>query len=210
MKQTLMSLYQRLLDTYGPQHWWPAEDPFEVMVGAVLTQNTAWGNVEKAIANLKAAGRLTPEWLLSMERDTLAELIRPSGYYNVKTHRLRNLCEWLIERDGYAAVARWETQKLRESLLNVKGIGPETADDILLYAFHRPVFVIDQYTRRLMTRLGLADGKEDYEALRELFESALPTKTDLYNEYHALIVRHAKEKCTTSEDCRHCEIESVS
>ena len=190
----LTELYDRLLDAYGPQHWWPAESAFEVIVGAVLTQNTSWKNVEKAIARLKATGNLDLDHIVALSQDDLAGLIRSSGFFNVKAKRLKNLCEWLQSQGGLDELAGWRTGKLRQSLLEINGIGPETADDILLYAFQRPVFVIDSYTRRLLGKLGLIQGAEDYEALRQMFESCLPPDHRLYNEYHALIVRHAKEK----------------
>lgn len=190
----LTELYDRLLDAYGPQHWWPAESAFEVIVGAVLTQNTSWKNVEKAIARLKATGNLDLDHIVALSQDDLAGLIRSSGFFNVKAKRLKNLCEWLQSQGGLDELAGWRTGKLRQSLLEINGIGPETADDILLYAFQRPVFVIDSYTRRLLGKLGLIQGTEDYETLRQMFESCLPPDHRLYNEYHALIVRHAKEK----------------
>lgn len=217
----LKTLYQRLYTAYGPQHWWPAETPFEVMVGAVLTQNTAWINVEKAIANLQTAGKLELAPMQRMTEKKLAQLIRPAGYFNVKARRLKNLCHWLKKLGGIEELSLWTSEELRTALLEVNGIGPETADDILLYAFERPVFVIDTYTRRLIKRLGLINGEEDYEVLRTFFESALDPEPAIYNEYHALIVRHAKEKCCkdlnkgrygkrSSDnviDCRHCQVE---
>ena len=204
----LTELYDRLLDAYGPQHWWPAESAFEVIVGAVLTQNTSWKNVEKAIARLKATGNLDLDHIVALSQDDLAGLIRSSGFFNVKAKRLKNLCGWLQSQGGLDELAGWRTGKLRQSLLEINGIGPETADDILLYAFQRPVFVIDSYTRRLLGKLGLIQGAEDYEALRQMFESCLPPDHRLYNEYHALIVRHAKEKCTHDNQCRHCAVEA--
>ena len=202
-----MSLYRRLQRAYGPQDWWPADTPFEVMVGAVLTQNTAWINVERAIANLKAQHCLTPDGILVLPPGQLAGHIRPSGYFNVKARRLRNLCQWVIDSGGLRAIRRRKTAALRAELLEVNGVGPETADDILLYAFDRPVFVIDAYTRRLLRRLEWADGDEDYETLRAAFEIELPPDATLFNEYHALIVRHAKETCTERRGCRHCGVE---
>ena len=204
----LPALYDRLLDTYGPQHWWPAESAFEVIVGAVLTQNTSWKNVEKAITGLKDAGPLELGRIVALPRDELAELIKSSGFFNVKAQRLQNLCGWLHSQGGLDAVAQWDTGRLRQALLSINGVGPETADDILLYAFDRPVFVIDTYTRRLLNRLGLIRGREDYETLRQMFESCLPANHRLYNEYHALIVRHAKEQCTHVSHCRHCAVEA--
>ena len=223
-KNVLLNLYDRMYTAYGPQNWWPAETPFEVMAGAVLTQNTAWINVEKAISNLKHANCLTPERILSIDDKQLARLIKPSGYFNIKARRLKNLCAWLPDKQGYQNKRRWRTEKLRESILSVNGIGPETADDILLYAFQRPVFVIDVYSRRLLARLGLINGSENYETLRACFEKALPADVPLYNEFHALIVRHAKEKCDRNEKttgrksqqhiringCRHCFVEGTA
>ena len=204
----LAVLYERLMDAYGPQHWWPAESAFEVIVGAVLTQNTSWKNVEKALTGLKQAGLLDLDNIVALSREDLAELIRSSGFFNVKAMRLQNLCGWLQSQGGLDALAEWRTTRLRQALLAIKGIGPETADDILLYAFERPVFVIDTYTRRLLLKLGLIQGNEDYETLRQMFESCLPPDHSLYNEYHALIVRHAKEKCTLDNHCRHCYVEA--
>lgn len=209
MKQSeLECIFYRLFDAYGAQHWWPADTPFEVMVGAVLTQNTTWLNVEKAINNLKAASYLDADKIINATDKKLAKLIRPSGYFNVKTKRLKNLCQWYKELGEDIAIEKIETDELRNMLMDVNGIGPETADDILLYAFLRPVFVIDTYTRRLFSRLGLIDGDEDYETLRNKFETGLIPDTAFYNEYHALIVRHAKEKCIQLPDCRHCMVEA--
>lgn len=205
----LAALGQRLFKTYGPQHWWPADTPFEVMVGAVLTQNASWKNVEQAIANLKAARRLTLEDLNALPHAELARLVRPSGFFNVKARRLKNLCFWLRAQGGIEGLAKRETPALRAALLAVNGIGPETADDILLYALERPVFVIDAYTRRLLKTLNLIQGDEDYETLRRKFESSLPAEPALFNEYHALIVRHAKEKCAAPGPCRHCAVEKA-
>ena len=204
----LTGLYERLYSAYGPQHWWPADTAFEVIVGAVLTQNTSWKNVEKAITSLKGTGNLDLDRIAALPRDDLAGLIRSSGFFNVKAKRLKNLCGWLQSQGGLDALSKWDTGRLRQSLLSINGIGPETADDILLYAFDRPVFVIDSYTRRLLKKLGMAGGQEDYEALRQMFEACLPSDHSLYNEYHALIVRHAKEKCTGDERCRHCTVEA--
>lgn len=199
----LESVYQALFQHYGAQGWWPADTPFEVMLGAVLTQNTAWRNVESAIRNLRQAGLLSPESILSCPDDALARLLRPSGYFNVKARRLKNLCCFLQQTD-YRKTFEMATADLRQALLAINGIGPETADDILLYAYERPVFVIDAYTRRLFSRLGLVSGNESYEALRNRFETALDSDTAVYNEYHALIVWHAKEICRTKPLCQSC------
>lgn len=198
---SLQTLYHRLFDHYGPQHWWPADSPFEVMVGAVLTQNTAWTNVERAINNLRSAGLLDPVAMAELSADQLAEQIRPSGYFNLKARRLQALCDWLLA--GLSPQAM-NTSQLRESLLGVHGVGPETADDILLYAYERPVFVIDAYTRRLCGRLSLLDGDLPYETLRALFEQALPGEAALFNEYHALIDHHAKLVCRPKPRCSAC------
>lgn len=176
------------------------------MVGAVLTQNAAWINVERAIANLKAAHLLDPAAIVASSPEELAERLRPSGYFNVKARRLRALCEFLL---GHQDLDRLGDGALREGLLGVHGIGPETADDILLYAFDRPVFVIDAYTRRLFTRLGLLEGEPGYEALRHGFEQALGADTGLFNEYHALIDHHAKLICRPRPLCRECCLNSL-
>jgi endonuclease-3 related protein len=199
----LMRIYQQLLDRYGAQHWWPAETPFEVMVGAVLTQNTAWSNVEKAIDNLKALDRLSLEALLAMPSDSLVTQIRPAGYFNIKAKRLLSLCHFLQQNPALEGV---DTDTLRQRLLSVHGIGPETADDILLYAFNRAVFVIDAYTRRLFSRLGLIGHDYGYETLRAGFEAALQCDAGLFNEYHALIVVHAKAHCRKKPLCTGCPL----
>lgn len=202
----LHDVYRRLHRAYGPQHWWPGETPFEVMVGAVLTQNTAWSNVEKAIANLKQACALDAEVIANAPHSRLARWLKPSGYFNIKAQRLGNFCRWYLAQGGFESLNSWDTARLRQGLLSVNGIGPETADDILLYAFERPVFVIDAYTRRLHGRLGIVRGDEGYEHLRALFEAALKTraKAKLFNEFHALIVRHGKEVCRPRPRCREC------
>lgn len=208
-RSKLEEIYQRLLDTYGPQHWWPADSPFEIMVGAILTQNTAWTNVEKAVHNLKQSRALNTHSIIELADEDLAELIRPSGYFNVKTKRLKNYTQWFIAEGRYKRLNKYNDSELRNRLLSVNGVGPETADDILLYAFERPVFVIDAYTRRLLKKLQLINGDEPYEHLRQGYESALSPDVKLFNEYHALIVRHAKEKCTKTKNCGHCYVESA-
>ena len=200
-RQTLVAIYRRLLEHYGPQHWWPADSPFEVMVGAVLTQNTAWVNVERAIENLRQANLLSAESIAAMKPPALAEHLRPAGYFNVKARRLQALCEYLV---AHPQLAEIDTPSLRERLLGVHGVGPETADDILLYAYQRPVFVIDAYTRRLFGRLGLMEGDATYETLRSSFETGLGRDVALFNEYHALIVMHAKHVCRKQPRCDVC------
>ncbi len=180
------------------------------MVGAILTQNTAWPNVEKAIDNLCQAGVLETEKILALPESRLAELLTPSGYFNVKARRLRSFCTWYQLCGGYASLAKIPTDELRYALLEVNGIGPETADDILLYAFNRPVFVIDAYTRRLFSRLGVIETEQiGYERLRGIMQSNLPSDTSLYNEYHALRVRHAKQNCRRRPICDTCCLASV-
>ena len=179
-----------------------------VMVGAILTQNTAWSNVERAIANLLARDRLDAQRILEARNDHLANWLRPSGYFNIKAARLKNFCRWYLEQGGYRTLARRETDELRRELLSVNGVGHETADDMLLYAFERPVFVIDAYTRRLFARLGLVAGDEPYDELRHAIERSLGPDVPLYNEYHALIVRHAKEHCRVKPRCGDCVLQN--
>lgn len=203
-RRRLLAVYDSLLEHYGLQYWWPGDSPFEIMVGAVLTQNTAWPNVERAIANLVARKRLDPAAILAARRDHLAGWLRPSGYFNIKAARLRNFCRWYLGAGEYAALQRMDTERLRTALLGVNGVGRETADDILLYAFRRPVFVVDAYTRRLFARLGLVTGREDYDQLRLAIERSLGPDEPLFNEYHALIVRHAKGICRVRPGCTAC------
>ena len=204
----LTNLYQQLLDAYGPQDWWPAQTPFEMALGAVLTQNTAWTNVERAIANLRAADALTPAGLRRLAAGQLEALIRPSGFFNQKTARIRALVAYLDNHwqgDLLRLLAR-PLAEARAALLDLQGIGPETADAILLYAGAHPTFVVDAYTRRLGERLGLLDGGESYEGIRHLFMASLPEDAAMYNEFHALIVRHAKDHCRKTPLCGDCPL----
>ena len=206
----LRVVYERLRAEYGGQDWWPAETPFEVMVGAVLTQNTAWTNVERAIANLRQARALDAEAIVRASRERLADWIRPSGYFNVKAERLKGLCGWYLEQGGHEALRRWPTDALRTALLAVKGVGPETADDIVLYAFHRPVFVVDTYTKRIFERLGLLEAGLGYDAVQRRFHEGLgcgEEAVSLFNEYHALIVEHGKNRCKKRPVCEGCVLE---
>ena len=200
--------YQRIYDIlnlhYGPQHWWPADSPFEVMIGAVLVQNTTWKNTSAAITSLKQAGLMSPSAINKTSNDHLASLIISSGYFNIKAKRLRALCEWLVEHGDIEQLKRLPLESIRKDLLAVHGIGPETADDILLYALDKPVFVIDAYTRRLFSRLGLVKHDAAYEELRTVFEQALEKDVSLYNQYHALIVVHGKNICMTRPLCQLC------
>lgn len=206
--QGIRAIFRRLHQAYGPQDWWPGDTPFEIMVGAVLTQNTAWRNVERAIANLIAHHALSPEAILAARPEQLADWLKPSGYFNVKAGRLRNFCHWYLAQGGLEALGAWPLPVLREGLLSVNGIGPETADDIVLYAFERPVFVIDAYTRRLFSRLALLDAAMVYESMRAAFEAAFtsePERVAVFNEYHALIVVHAKNVCRSRRPlCQAC------
>lgn len=206
----LNKMYKAMLEALGPSGWWPANTPFEVAVGAILTQNTNWSNVEKAIANLRSADALTPSALLDLPEATLAELIRPSGYYKVKATRLRNMLTFLQQETDcdFDALQSYETSILRERLLGVKGIGPETADSILLYALGKPSFVVDAYTKRIMNRHALIHEDCHYEELRELFTDALPEDVGLYNEFHALLVRVGNRFCRPRKPlCDQCPLE---
>lgn len=210
----LLDIYRRLLERFGPQGWWPGDTPLEVAVGAVLTQNAAWTNVARAIENLKEAGLLDGRAalgrLLALPADRLEYLIRPSGYYRLKARRLRSLLEFLAARGGLEGLARVETAALREALLGVRGVGPETADSLLLYALGRPVFVIDAYTRRMLLRHGLAAEEDGYAELQALFMDNLAADARLFNEYHALIVRLAKEHCRARPRCQGCPLEGLA
>lgn len=203
------AVFQTLLSTYGPQHWWPAETQFEVMVGAVLTQNAAWVNVERALAHLAQRVPLKARAILDLPVEDLAACLRPVGYFNVKAQRLRALCEALETAGGLATLERMETAALRHWLLAIHGVGPETADDILLYAFERPVFVVDAYTRRIFGRLGLLLADDGYEGIRHRFEATLGPEARCFNEYHALIVRHGKEICRPRPRCGDCCLRAV-
>lgn len=201
----LSDLYERLHGRYGPQHWWPADTPFEVLVGAVLTQNTSWRNVARAIENLKAAGVLELAAMRALPRPELAELIRPAGYYNLKERRLRNLLDAMALDFGgeLSALFGLGLAPARQRLLAVNGVGPETADSILLYAGGLASFVIDAYTKRVLTRHGLAHEKSGYDEMRALFMDHLPHDAALFNEYHALFVTLCKRRCAKGSP--HCE-----
>ncbi len=214
MSTVVEQIYTVLLEHFGPQNWWPAESPFEVMVGAVLTQNTNWANVSRAIANLREENLLSFQSLDCLPEQLLAEKIRPSGYYNLKAKRLKNLLSLIRNEapDGdldlfFSA----DTEVLREKLLSVKGIGPETADSILLYAAHKPVFVVDAYTYRVLMRHGLIGEETDYQEMQSLFMDSLDNDVQLFNEYHALIVRVGKEFCKkTKPKCEQCPLREIT
>ncbi|MBU5635949.1 endonuclease III domain-containing protein [Geomonas sp. Red69] len=192
---------------YGALNWWPADTPFEVCVGAILTQNTNWLNVEKAIANLKREGLLSAEAIREVHRERLAELVRPSGFFNVKSVRLKGFVQWLFERHGsLEAMFAGDWRQLRDELIGVPGIGPETCDSILLYAGGKPSFVVDAYTRRLFSRLGIVSDRDDYHRVRSLFMEHLPHEVPLFNEYHALIVEQCKRHCRKKPCCDGCPL----
>ncbi len=211
ISQLLQKIYHQLLDTYGPQNWWPAEEPFEVMVGAILTQAASWLNVEKAIANLKTAKALSPQALRQFSLPDIATLIRPCIYYNVKARKLKSLANWLGEyrQDNLSKLFANSTDQLRQQLLSVWGIGEETADSIILYAANKPVFVIDAYTRRIINRLGLAPDSNSYAAYQSLFMDNLPADSGLFNEYHALLVCLGKNVCRKRPLCQQCCLQNI-
>ena len=206
LKKALADIYRRLLERFGPQHWWPAEEPFEVIVGAILTQSAAWGNVEKAIGNLRGVGALSPRALRKLPRAKLAELVYPCGYYNAKALKLKAFALWLGNHygDDLDRLFALDADDLRQQLLSVHGIGPETADSIILYAAGKPVFVIDAYTRRIISRLGFAPEKESYAAYQALFTDNLTPDAQMFNEYHALLVCLGKNVCRRRPLCEGC------
>lgn len=219
--ELLTELYDKMLKHFGPQHWWPGETPFEVMVGAILTQNTNWGNVEKAITNLKIKNILDARKMLAMPPESLAELIRPAGYFNVKTQRLRNFLSYFVETYDADVVRMRERSlsTLREELLAVKGIGRETADSILLYALDKPSFVIDAYTHRVLSRHFLITEEAGYDEMQELMMGSLKDviargdsaeAIQLYNDYHALLVRIGKEFCKPKPQCEQCPLNGIN
>ena len=205
-------IYEILLGHFGPQEWWPGETPFEVMVGAVLTQNTNWVNVSKAIGNLKREDLLSFNKMHDLPVELLAEKIKPAGYFNLKARRLKNLLNFISE-EYFGSIEDMfgeDTLSLREKILTVKGIGPETADSILLYAGNKPVFVVDTYTHRIFSRHNVIAEEEGYYEIQEYFTLSLPEDVGLYNEYHALIVRLGKEFCKKSKPlCSKCPLNDL-
>jgi len=210
--EILLEIYRRLYDVFGPRHWWPAETPFEVMVGAILTQNTSWINVEKAIQNLKSKGVLTPEGIYRLRQSRLASLIRPSGFFRIKADRLKAFVHFLS--DEYAGsiqrMENEETEVLREKLLGVKGIGPETADSILLYGLRKPIFVVDAYTERVLSRHGIVPEEVSYGEVQGLFMRHLPHDERFFNEYHALLVHVGKTFCRKAPRCEVCPLNGIA
>jgi endonuclease-3 related protein len=209
MNRLIQQSYDALFARWGKQHWWPARTRLEMMLGAILTQNTAWTNVEKAISNLRKHGALNFHTLETASQQQLADWIRPAGYFNQKSGYIKNMVATIRERfDGSLnKLFALDTPALRKELLSWKGIGPETADSILLYAGKRPVFVVDAYTRRFLSRHGWCDKKDSYDSVAKLFTENLPEDAHLYNEYHALIVRLCKEHCNTKPQCKGCPLE---
>lgn len=201
MKRKLYLIYQKLYAYFGPQYWWPASSPFEVMVGAILTQNTNWGNVEKAINNLKKNKLLSQDALFRLSHKRLASLIRPAGYYNIKAKRLKEFLTFLFKvyQGSVKRISKTDTLTLHRRLLSINGIGPETADSILLYALERPVFVVDAYTRRILSRHSLLREDSSYEEVQNLFMQNLKNDVKLFNEYHALLVKLGKDFCLKSK-----------
>lgn len=212
MTRQLTSIYKKLSACFGPQAWWPADTPFEVMVGAILTQNTNWVNVEKAIGNLKKYNLLTPRRLYQVPQRRLAALIKPAGYFNIKARRLRNFLDFLLKtyRGNIKDIAKEDLAQARQGLLSVNGVGPETADSILLYALEKPIFVIDAYTKRILSRHGLIKADAAYDDTQDLFMKNLKTDVKLFNEYHALLVKLGKEFCLKNKPrCGLCPLKSI-
>lgn len=206
--KALFKIYRTLYQELGPQHWWPAETAFEVIVGAVLTQNTAWSNVEKAVNNLKNADVLSLQNMKNINIAKLTELIRPSGYFNLKAKRLMSVVRWLWDMtQGNMSILSDKRQgPLRRELLQIYGVGPETADSILLYALHKKSFVVDAYTKRIFSRHGFLDFRDTYEVVKSIFESALPKSEKIYNEFHAMIVYIGKNFCKSNPKCDICPL----
>jgi endonuclease-3 related protein len=207
----LLKIYKKLYKAFGPQHWWPGKTPFEIAVGAILTQNTNWGNVEKAIHNLQRHGALSAKAIHKMPAGILSGLIRPAGYFNIKARRLKHFVDFLVN-DYHGSVKKMKCEdmhSLRENLLGINGIGSETADSILLYALEKPVFVIDAYTKRVLSRHGILEQDKSYDEFQEVFHSGLKRDVKLFNEYHALFVKVGKTFCKRGEPlCKECPLKS--
>lgn len=206
MSYSPLQIYEILLAAYGEQKWWPAEHPFEMMVGAILTQSTNWRSVEKAIYNLKEENMLDAAKIANCDIKKLSELIRPSGFYNQKSQRLKTFSSFYVKHGKVDGLKKWQKSILRNMLLSISGIGPETADSMLLYALEKPVFVVDAYTKRIFTRLGLLPEKADYHTTQSYFEQRLTHALPLFQEYHALIVEHAKRHCRSKPLCLACPL----
>ena len=205
-RRTPLQIYRQLLATYGQRHWWPADTSFEVMVGAILTQNTRWENVKTAIANLKQANMLDAECICNSNRKQLEECIRPSGFFRQKSRYLQAMSLFYYHHGYASGLKQYPTSSLRKKLLAVQGIGPETADSILLYALDKPIFVVDAYTRRIFNRLGYLSPDVEYRDIQSFFHNHLPHSLSLFKEYHALIVEHAKRHCHIKPLCASCPL----
>lgn len=211
MKTTLNQIYKILFNYYGNQKWWPGDTTLEIIIGAILAQNTNWKNVEKAISNLKKNNILTVDGISNLSKDNLAELIRPAGFFNLKAKRLKNFLEFLLTdyHGNLNKMAREPVYRLREKLLNINGIGPETADSILLYAFNKEIFVIDAYTKRVFLRHHLIDETFDYQKTQQFVMKNIISNSVVFNEYHALIVRLAKDFCRVKPKCESCPLKTL-
>jgi endonuclease III related protein len=204
MSKSFLQIFDKLYAYYGPQYWWPADTVFEILIGAILVQNTNWNNVEKALIRLRPV--LHPEKIASLKTDELAALIRPSGYYNVKAKRIKAFLAWFKKYDyNIENIKQLSLVDLRKQLLNIRGVGKETADCMLVYAFEKPIFIVDTYARRLFKRIGL-QMPDDYDDFRTQVEASLPDNPKLYNEYHALIVEHGKVHCKRKPICYECPL----
>jgi len=211
MPGTLQNAYDLLYSALGPQAWWPGDSPFEVMVGAILVQNTSWRNVARTIDLLKEAGLLDPSRLYAAPVAELEELLRPVGYFRIKTKRLRNMLRLIVEDFGGSVerLLELDTETLRETLLAVSGVGPETADSIVLYAAHKPSFVVDTYTHRIFARHGWIDYGAGYYEIKDYCESELPRDVPLYNEFHALLVHVGHHWCKRVPRCTECPLQPL-
>lgn len=213
----ISKINEELFKIYGPQGWWPIKgrylggpknnsEKFEVIIGAILTQNTSWKNVEKAISNIHKENLIDAKKIARISQKKLAKLIKSAGYYNQKAERLKIFADYLMKNPNFL---KKETAELRKELLSIKGIGPETADSILLYALDRPIFVVDAYTKRIFSRLGFVKEDEKYENVQKLFMKNLPRNTKLFNNYHAVIVEHAKNNCRKKPECGGCVLSEI-
>jgi endonuclease-3 related protein len=211
-RKILKQIYQRLDRAFGPQHWWPGQSPFEVIIGAILTQNTTWRNAEKAISNLKQKNLLSPKALKKISQNRLAKLIRPTGYYNQKARKVKNFIQFLFDnyQGSLKKMFAEDFLVLRNKLLNINGIGFETADSILLYAGNKPVFVVDAYTRRILSRHNLIKPNASYAEIQDYFMDNLENRVKLFNQYHALFVCLGKEICRPKQNCSICPLRRLS
>lgn len=233
-QKKIIQIYDILFNNFGAQGWWPVtplggcrgelgqrpvygmttkseKQKFEIILGAILTQNTAWTNAEQAIMNLNREGLIDIRRLRAASKEKLVELIRPAGYFNQKSERLKIISKYLYDnyKGNLKVFFSRDTEKIRDELLQIKGIGPETADSILLYAANKPTFVVDSYTKRIFSRVGIINENADYDSIKKLFEDSVPKHASIYNEYHALIVELAKRNCKTEPDCTTCILRKV-